>query len=122
MATAVRFWDRHAAGYARRPVADEASYRRKLEETRGYLAPEMSVLEVGCGTGTTALHHAPHVRCVRAIDASGRMIEIARAKAADQGVANVAFEQLTLEALDPDDGPYDMVMAHSLLHLSLIHI
>ena len=50
-----RFWDRHAAGYARRPVADEASYQHKLSVTRRHLRPEMRLLEVGCGTGTTAI-------------------------------------------------------------------
>ncbi len=29
-----RFWDRHAKGYAKRPVADEAAYQRKLEVTQ----------------------------------------------------------------------------------------
>ena len=32
-----RFWDRHAKGYAKRPVADEAAYQRKLKLTQEYL-------------------------------------------------------------------------------------
>ena len=54
-----RFWDRHAKGYAKRPVPDEAAYQRKLKMTQDYLTPDMEVLELGCGTGTTALIHAP---------------------------------------------------------------
>ena len=50
-----KFWDRIAARYARKPVADEAAYRRKLAVTRDYLAPDMDVLEFGCGTGSTAI-------------------------------------------------------------------
>lgn len=61
MAHAACFWDRIADRCARKPVADEAAYQRKLEVTRGYLRPDMEVFEFGCGTGTTALHHAPFV-------------------------------------------------------------
>ena len=50
-----RFWDRIARRYARRPVADEASYRKKLEITRGLFRPGMEVLEFGCGSGATAI-------------------------------------------------------------------
>ena len=71
-----------ALGYSRRPVADEAAYQHKLEKTREYLTPEMSVFEFGCGTGTTGIHHAPYVKSVRAIDVSKNMIDIARGKAA----------------------------------------
>lgn len=112
-----RFWDWIAKRYARQPVADEESYRRKLEITRAYLRPGMEVLEVGCGTGTTALIHAPFVKHIRAVDISARMLEIARAKATEQGINNVTFEQADIDDLDAVDGAYDAVMAHSILHL-----
>jgi ubiquinone/menaquinone biosynthesis C-methylase UbiE len=76
-----RFWNRIARRYARMKVPDEASYRHKLDRTRAYLGPGPEVFEFGCGTGTTALHHAPHVAHVRAVDISPAMIAIAREKA-----------------------------------------
>jgi ubiquinone/menaquinone biosynthesis C-methylase UbiE len=117
MAQPSRFWDRHAKGYAKRPVADEAAYQKKLKVTQEYLKPDMEVLEFGCGTGTTALIHAPFVRHIRATDISGKMIEIARAKADAGGVKNVTFEQADIDQLNADDAIYDVVMGHSILHL-----
>ncbi len=112
-----RFWDRIAERYARRPVADEAAYQRKLEVTRGYLRPEMEVLEFGCGTGSTALVHAPRVKRILAIDISAKMIEIARGKAAAAGIENVAFERATIEGFSAPEGRFDAVLGLSILHL-----
>ena len=111
------FWDRHAEGYARRPVADEASYQRKLEVTRAYLRPGMRVLELGCGTGSTALVHAPYVEHILATDVSPKMLDIARAKAEAAGAGNVTFEQVTIEALRMPDHSFDVVLGLSILHL-----
>ena len=87
-----KFWDRMANSYSKKPISDEASYQRKLQVTQGYLRPDMNVLEFGCGTGSTALSHAPRVSHIQAIDISPRMIEIAREKAASQKLTNVGFE------------------------------
>ena len=112
-----RFWDRIAERYARKPVADEAAYQRKLEVTRGYLRPEMEILEFGCGTGSTALVHAPQVKHILAIDISAKMIEIARGKAEAAGVENVSFEQATIDHFSAPEGRFDAVLGLSILHL-----
>jgi ubiquinone/menaquinone biosynthesis C-methylase UbiE len=117
MAQPSQFWDRHAKGYAKRPVADEAAYQKKLRVTQDHLKPDMEVLEFGCGTGTTAIIHAPFVRHIRAIDISSKMLEIARDKAAAGGIKNVIFEQSSIDELSADNASYDAVMAHSILHL-----
>lgn len=117
MAHAARFWDRIADRYAARPVDDPESYETKLARTETYLRPEMDVLEVGCGTGTTALHHAGSVRHIDAVDVSARMIDIAREKARAAGVGNVDFSVGALDDLEMNPARYDIVMAHSLLHL-----
>jgi len=112
-----RFWDRIAKRYAASPVADEAAYEKKLQITQGYFTPESEVLEFGCGTGTTAVRHAPHVKHIRAIDVSERMLEIARGKAAQAGVDNVSFERADIDALAADGPLYDAVLGMSILHL-----
>lgn len=76
MPTSPRFWNLIAGRYARTPVADEAAYEHKLAATRRLLSPEMDVLEFGCGTGTTALHHAPLVRLYTGIDFSPKMMRL----------------------------------------------
>ena len=117
MSRSARFWDRHAESYSKKPVADEAAYQEKLQVTRAYFRPDMAVLEFGCGTGSTAITHAPHVKHIRAIDISPKMIEIARGKADAQNVKNVTFERSTIEELSVADQSFDAVLGLSILHL-----
>lgn len=112
-----QFWDKIAAKYAARPVGDEAAYQRKLDETRALLRPDMSLLEIGCGTGTTALAHAPHVHDIRAVDVSGAMLDFGRKAAAERGITNVQFDRAAADTLDPPPASRDMVLMLSLLHL-----
>ena len=112
-----RFWDFIAKRYARLPVADEASYRKKLEITQTYFGPDSEVLEFGSGTGSTAIVHASHVAHIRATDVSGKMLALAKAKADDAGIDNITFEQVTIEDLEVPDDSIDVVMGHSILHL-----
>ena len=117
MGTAHSFWDRIADRYAGQPIADEEAYQTKLRTTRSYFRPEMSVLEIGCGTGGTAIGHAPFVRHIRAVDFSERMLEIARERASAAGIENVSFEQADITALSTPDEAYDIVLGLSILHL-----
>lgn len=111
-----RFWDKLARRYAAQPIADQASYERKLAETRTFIRPDSEVLEFGCGTGTTALTHAPYAGHIHGIDFSKAMIDICREKASAAGVSNVTFTQGTLDDI-PDEPRYDIVMGMSILHL-----
>lgn len=111
------FWDRIAERYAKKPVGDEVAYQKKLAVTREYFRPGMGVLEIGCGTGSTAIAHAPYVRHIRATDISEKMIEIAKGKAEAAGVENIDFESCAVEDLDAEGEPVDVVLALSLLHL-----
>ncbi len=123
---AARFWNFIAKKYARDPVADQPAYEKKLAETAKRMAPDMRVLEFGCGTGTTSLIHAPRVGHIDAVDFSYRMIDIAKAKA--DGVDNVDFHVSPNLGWKVRDPGYDMVMTHSVLHLvddlvlELVHI
>lgn len=114
---ATRFWDRIADRYSRRPIADEASYQKKLQMTRAYLRPDMQVFEFGCGTGSTALVHAPLVDRIVATDISGRMIEIASGKVEEAGIENVEFMQATLDDFSGANESFDVVLGLSILHL-----
>lgn len=117
MQNAENFWDKIAAKYAKSPIADMDAYSYTLERTRSYLSPEDSVLEIGCGTGSTALLLAGDVRQITASDLSGNMIEAGSEKARDQGISNVKFVRAELFGSAIDDGPYDSVLALNVLHL-----
>lgn len=116
-ALSTSFWDRIADRYAARPVPDEAIYEEKLAITRRYLNEDTALLEVGCGTGTTAIKHAPHVGHVHATDISARMIEIANERARAADVDNLTFEQASLDDLELPEASVDVVLALSLLQL-----
>jgi ubiquinone/menaquinone biosynthesis C-methylase UbiE len=112
-----RFWDRTARKYATDPIADMAGYERSRERTRELLSATNQVLEIGCGTGTTALSLAPSVARIVATDVSSEMIAIAREKAAAAGCGNVDFQVAPAEAAPGHPGGFDAVLAFNVLHL-----
>lgn len=117
MAEDYAFWDRIADKYYLDPIPDMNIYQKKLDATRALLRPDTELLEIGCGTGGTALLHAQYVRHIRAIDFSEAMLEKARAQASDAGSTNVSFERADIVQLPAEPERYDVVMAMSLLHL-----
>ena len=112
-----RFWDKRAEKYSQRPVADQDAYDKKLEITRSYFRPDSEVLEMGCGTGSTALAHAPYVKHILATDISPGMIDIAKAKAEAGKVENITFETRAVDDHDIGESRYDVILALNLLHL-----
>lgn len=117
MQDARTFWDNTAAKYAKSPIADMDAYTYTLDRTRSYLSPDDSILEVGCGTGSTALLLAGDVRQITASDLSGKMIQVGMDKAQGQGVTNVKFVRAELFDSAIEDGPYDAILALNVLHL-----
>lgn len=112
-----KFWDKIAARYAKRPIGDPNAYEEKLKVTRTYFEPSTEVLEIGCGTGSTAILHAPHVHHILATDISAKMLDIARSKAATEGIKNITFKQAAIDELDIADNSIDVVLGLSILHL-----
>lgn len=117
MDQSTKFWDKIAERYSKQPIADEAAYQKKLQVTREYFQPDMEVLEFGCGTGSTAITHAPYVNHIQAIDISSKMIEIAQGKADAKNVENITFRQSTISEFSVADQTFDAVLGLSILHL-----
>jgi 2-polyprenyl-3-methyl-5-hydroxy-6-metoxy-1,4-benzoquinol methylase len=117
MSKSDKFWDRKAEGYAKSPISDEETYQKKLTETQAILSPDMRILEFGCGTGTTAVHHAPHVLHIDAIDVSQNMIEIGRRRAAEFNIDNITFTRGTLAEFNADTASLDAVLGLNVIHL-----
>lgn len=106
------FWDKAAAKYATDPISDMDAYAKTRGRMREILQPHHRVLEIGCGTGSTALELADSVDRYVATDVSSQMIAIAQAKDAPP--------QLTFAVQDADalpGGGHDVVIALNLLHL-----
>ena len=117
LANDARFWDRASRKYAEGAVGDPAGYERTLERTRALLGPRDNVLELGCGTGTTALRLAPGVQSYLATDISAGMIAIAREKHEGVRGAKLVFQVATAEMLAPDTAQFGAVLAFNYLHL-----
>lgn len=108
-----RFWNRFAERYAARPIKDTAAYDALVADAAGRLQAKDQVLEIGCGTGGTAIRLAPHAAAFTATDFSTEMVRIAKAKPSPDNLHFVvATAQTALEA-----GPYDAVCAFNVLHL-----
>lgn len=117
VASKARFWNRIAHKYASDPIADLAGYERTLQRIQALLSSEHEVLEIGCGTGTTALRLASGTRRLVATDISEQMIAIAGAKLAKQPLPQLHFALADADAPVAEPGAYDAVLAFNLLHL-----
>ncbi|MFK8021270.1 MAG: class I SAM-dependent methyltransferase [Pseudomonadales bacterium] len=112
-----KFWDKKAQAYAKSVMSDETLYLKKLSETQNYLSKDMRVLEFGCGTGTTAIHHAPHVHHIDAIDISENMLNIGRERAKEENIGNISFTRGTLSEFNANTDSIDAVLGLNVIHL-----
>ena len=117
MADKAKFWDGTAEKYSKQPIANQKAYEVKLDLTREYFTPDSNVLEFGCGTGSTAILHAPFVNHIDAIDVSSEMIRIAKGKLAPAGVENVTFRVADMDGFEVASESYDAALGLNILHL-----
>ncbi|MBO9476522.1 class I SAM-dependent methyltransferase [Shimia sp. R11_0] len=115
MQNIAKFWDGIAEKYAKSDIRDMQSYTYTLERTRSYLAHTDRALELGCGTAGTAIALADAVAEMVATDVSNGMLDVGRERAKTAQTSNLQLLQATAETAP--DGPFDVVMAHNLLHL-----
>ena len=111
-----RFWDRIAPRYARDRIKDMHGYERSLSRLSD-LIQGRDVLELGCGTGQSALHLAPSARQYLGTDISDGMITIARDRRAAAPAPNLTFRQGTATTLAAEEARYDVVLGLNYLHL-----
>lgn len=109
----LRFWNRFAERYAARPIKDMGAYEAMLADAATRLHPSDRVLELGCGTGGTAIRLASGVAAWTATDFSAEMVRIAEAKPAPDTLRFV----VTDAAQAFGGGPFDAICAFNVLHL-----
>lgn len=117
IASDTRFWDRASRKYADGAISDQAGYERTLDRTRTLLSSGDRILELGCGTGTTALRLAGDVQDYLATDISVQMIAIARKRRIANPMANLRFRTVAAEAVAPDSMPFNAILGFNYLHL-----
>lgn len=111
------FWNFLAKSYAKNPVEDETSYQHKLVKSREYFTPDSNILEIGAGTGSTAISHSPYVNSILATDISDKMIAISNEKLVGNDIDNVTFKLSSIDDLNIENESLDAVLALSILHL-----
>ncbi|MDZ4790727.1 MAG: methyltransferase domain-containing protein [Hyphomicrobiales bacterium] len=98
-------WNEHVAGYE--AVFEPLTLQFAQSATAALdLKPGAQVLDVGAGAGGGALNLAKHGMIVRAIDASVRMIERIRERAASEG-ASIDAREMDGQALCFEDATFD---------------
>jgi SAM-dependent methyltransferase len=75
-----------------------------------------NLLDVGTGTGRMAELFAPHAAHVTALDRSPEMLQVARARLQGFPAGMVDLVQGDFGALPFDDGRFDTVLFHQVLH------
>lgn len=113
MSAGASFWNRFADRYAARPIKDVAAYEAMLADVAAWLRPGNLVLEIGCGTGGTAIRLAAGVSSYVATDFSAEMIRIAKAKPAPPSLRFQLAEAGEL----PEGCTFDAICAFNVLHL-----
>ena len=86
-----KFWNLISSKYAASPISDRRAYETKIAKLKAYLKPEMSVLDIGCATGTQCGDIAGNVRQVIGIDISSKLLAIAEQRMAERNLDNIEF-------------------------------
>ena len=113
--TNAAFWNKAAPKYAKDVIGDMPAYEETLDRMREILQPHHRVLELGCGTGSTALELAESVDRYIGTDVASKMVKIAKGKLTEQSPQNLSFA--VQDAGVMTSGSNDVVLALNLLHL-----
>jgi SAM-dependent methyltransferase len=79
------------------------------------IAPTDRVLDIGCGAGGSARAAARRASAgsVLGVDLSSAMLQVARAAAEHEGLANVSFEQADAQIHAFDEGAFDVAISRT---------
>jgi len=103
-----------SAGQWNRLRDDLFGDRFHLAALAGFMDPEWTVADLGCGTGEASAAIAPFVKRVIAIDTSAAMLSAAKRRL--QPFENVEVRRGDLEALPQGNGRIDAAMLMLVLH------
>jgi len=109
----------HADAEVRRLLLQAQLYDDDTEHAlrQAGLRPGMRVLDVGCGPGDVSFAAARLVGptgSVLGVDAAAEVIDFARSRAAERGLAGVSFQQAVISDIELDE-PVDAVIGRLIL-------
>jgi SAM-dependent methyltransferase len=112
--TSADFWERRAGGFhrsTRATVANDPFYLRLCN----IVTPQMSVLDVGAGTGRFTLALAPRSKHITAVEPSAAMLNYLRQDVSERGLPNISCVQTSWQEA-PDDLRADIVICSHVLY------
>jgi 2-polyprenyl-3-methyl-5-hydroxy-6-metoxy-1,4-benzoquinol methylase len=112
-----KMWNQLAKNWDTPGVSLGENDLKIVERTKKYLNASSLVLDYGCATGSIALEIAGMAKEVRGIDISANMIEIAKRKADERGIKNIAFTKAAIFDESLKEGMFDVILSLSILHL-----
>jgi Methyltransferase domain len=104
------FWAAHAEQFD----GAVGAYHDRFMSAAGIMRTDR-VLDIGCGTGQTTRHAARTAvdGSALGVDLSARMIDVARRLAAEQGLANVSFEQVDAQVCEFPSAGFDVAISRT---------
>ncbi len=99
-------WSRHADRYER---VTRRHWRRLLDAVP--ISSAMNVLDVGCGTGRSTRDVGRAAASALGVDLSSQMLELARRRALDEGLANVRFRQADAQVHPFEPEVFDLAVS-----------
>lgn len=112
-----KMWNQLAKNWDTPGVSLGENDLKIIERAKKYFNASSLVLDYGCATGSIALEIADTAKEVRGIDISSNMVEIAKRKADERGIKNIAFTKATIfdESLGKES--FDVILSLGILHL-----
>ena len=109
------FFEKNAEKYA---VSQSHKKGEDLDILERILKPDKkeTMLDIGTGTGFTAVRLAPLVRMVTASDPTEGMLNQARKLAGESKLANILFLKSSWENLDSENGRFDIITCRRAAH------
>jgi 2-polyprenyl-3-methyl-5-hydroxy-6-metoxy-1,4-benzoquinol methylase len=108
------YWDRRARSF-HRATKDRTASDPFFQKLRRVVTPDMTVLDVGAGTGRFTLALAPLVKQVIAVEPNSSMLSYLEQDAATQGLTNIATIPTTWQDA-PADLQADIVICSHVLY------
>src|SRR5690348_4972758 len=88
--TSADYWDRRASSF-HRWTKESTTIDPLFLAISSQPSPQMTVLDVGAGTGRLALALVPVVHHVTAVEPNAAMLDYLRHDASEEGLANISF-------------------------------
>ncbi len=96
------------------------NYEKEFDAMIEFLAPDnsesMSMIDLGCGTGATAVYAAKKFKKVSGVDVSDVMINQAKIKAEKEGLSNIEFIQAGFLTYCHQSEPADLIITRAAFH------